>query len=329
MEKNELTPRQLLGKELHAQKIQEYIAAKKASTAKRLKHKFKVDGVEYTIQKRRGGDKISGYQIKFTDDVNQKQAERLFSLRNKTLTAEDYIEIGKKHGYDEQHAREVFLNSDKKTRDAYKTRSGKQRDHVNARKLPEGFHHWRNLIDLDGSLNGSKGSKPISRESSLAMGIGQTKEELIMMDFLGVARASEDTIIQSLIDQDLFSDAVIAKRLVAAGVPQDKVASQLLTKRNLAKSLALGGAVLPAMAGTAASAYEVKVRNEIAQETNNPIDHLQTGIAAASLVADGTTYTGVGTIPGTIVSTALDLVNGGMDAGRELKRFLAAGIKGK
>lgn len=330
MAEEKLTPQKLLGKELYDQKRQEYIDARKANpNAVRIKQQFEVDGIKYYVNKKKGGDKITGYQIQFSDYSAAKEARRKLQLKNKTLTVEDYIEVGKKHGFDEQQARNVFAISDKKTRDAYKNTRGKVVDHVNARELPEGFHHWRNLHNLDSPLNGSKGKKPISRESSLEMGIGQTKEELIMMDYLDVDRASEDTILDQLDSQGLFSDAVKAKRLMAAGLSSSQVSAQLLTKRGLAKSLSLGGAVLPAAFGLASSAYEVKVRNEIAQETNNPLDHLQTTIAAASLAADGSTLTGIATLPGTVASTALDLVNGGIDAGRELTRFLAAGIKEK
>jgi hypothetical protein len=330
MAEKKLTPLKLLGKKLYDQKRQEYIDARKAnSNSARINQQFEVDGIKYLVNTKKGGDKITGYQIIFSDYSAAKEARRALQLKNKTLTVEDYIDVAKKHGFDEQQAKNVYAVNNKKTRDSYKNTSGKQVDHVNARGLPEGFHHWRNFINLDSPFNSSKGSKPISRESSLEMGIGQTKEELIMMDFLDVDRAPEDTILDSLDSQGLFSDAVKAKRLMAAGLSSSQVSAQLLTKRGLAQSLSLGGAVLPAAFGLASSTYEVKVRNEIAQETNNPIDHLQTAIAAASLAADGSTLTGIATVPGTIASTALDLVNGGIDAGRQLTRFLAAGIEEK
>ena len=328
MAENKITPLQLLGKEVYNQKRQEYIDKKRANpNAKRIQNQFEVDGIKYLVNPKAGGDRVTGYQIIFSDYTKAKTASRDLQLKNKTLTVEDYITIGAKHGYNEKHARDVFSVNNNKTNSVYANKSNKHLDHINPRELPEGFHHWRNLTNLDGPLNGSKGSKPISRESSLEMGIGQTKEELVMMDFLDVKRADEYTIIDSVDGQGLFSDTVKEKLLLAAGLSAEQVAAQLLSKRGLAKSLALGGTLLPAGLAITTSAYEVHVRNEIAQETNNPLDHVQTGLAAVSYGADLSTLTGIGAIHGTAVSTAADLVNGGIDAGRSFVRYLAAGIK--
>ena len=117
--------------------------------------------------------------------------------------------------------------------------------------------------------------------------------------------------------QPLITDD-LDPRLKAAGIT---------AKRAKALSLAVGGVLALGMFGTVASAAEVKVRNDIAQETENPLDHIQTGIAGVSLAADLSTYSDVAAIPGTIASTAADLVNGGIDVGRNFARLVAAGIK--
>ena len=78
------------------------------------------------------------------------------------------------------------------------------------------------------------------------------------------------------------------------------------------KALAAMGLALPSVLGTAASAMETAERTKIAAETGNPLDQAQAVIAGASLAGD--------TIPvvGEAVSTPADLLNVGIDEGREL-----------
>jgi len=57
---------------------------------------------------------------------------------------------------------------------------------------------------MDSKNNGFKGNKPISREESLRLGIGQTKEELLGADFLEVPRANGREVRASLYNQGLM-----------------------------------------------------------------------------------------------------------------------------
>jgi len=89
--------------------------------------------------------------------------------------------------------------------------------------------------------------------------------------------------------------------------------------KKLATGLAAGGAAaLYGGMGTAASAAEVGVRSKIAEQTQNPIDRLQQGIAGASLAADVASYAPPLAIPASIASGALDVTNMGIDTVRNL-----------
>ena len=73
--------------------------------------------------------------------------------------------------------------------------------------------------------------------------------------------------------------------------------------------MAGGAAALYGGMGTAASAAEVGVRGQIAEQTGNPVDRLQQGIAGASLGADVASYAPPLAVPASIASGALDVTN--------------------
>ena len=87
--------------------------------------------------------------------------------------------------------------------------------------------------------------------------------------------------------------------------------------RRSATGLAAGGAAaLYGGMGTAASAAEVGVRGQIAEQTGNPVDRLQQGIAGASLATDVASYAPPLAVPASMASGALDVTNMGIDAVR-------------
>jgi hypothetical protein len=88
-------------------------------------------------------------------------------------------------------------------------------------------------------------------------------------------------------------------------------------KRRAAMAAAAGGAVAPAFLGTAASAAELQTRSQIAEQTQNPVDRLQQGIAGTSLALDAASYVPVAAVPAGIASAALDVTNLAIDTGRE------------
>jgi hypothetical protein len=95
-------------------------------------------------------------------------------------------------------------------------------------------------------------------------------------------------------------------------------------KRKAAMAAAAGGAVAPAFLGTAASASELQTRTEIAEQTQNPIDRVQQGIAGTSLALDAVSYVPVAAVPAGIASAALDVTNLAIDTGREFIDFLGS-----
>lgn len=96
----------------------------------------------------------------------------------------------------------------------------------------------------------------------------------------------------------------------------------LPTLRNAAKGLAVGGVAALGPLGTAASASETAIRTQIANKTKNPLDQFQAMLSGFSLGADALSYAPPATIPATIASTAADVVNGGIDTGRDIYNSL-------
>ena len=96
----------------------------------------------------------------------------------------------------------------------------------------------------------------------------------------------------------------------------------LPTLRKSAKALAVGGALAPAFLGTAASASETIVRTQIADQTGNPLDRFQAFLSGFSLTADAASYAPPATIPATVASTGADVINGGIDTGRDIYKTL-------
>lgn len=97
--------------------------------------------------------------------------------------------------------------------------------------------------------------------------------------------------------------------------------NNLADLKKLATGLAAGGAAaLYGGMGTAASAAEVGVRGKIAEQTGNPIDRLQQGIAGASLGADLASYAPPLAVPASIASGALDVTNMSIDTIRGISK---------
>lgn len=96
----------------------------------------------------------------------------------------------------------------------------------------------------------------------------------------------------------------------------------LPTLRNAARGLAVGGVAALGPLGTAASASETAIRTKIANKTKNPLDQFQAMLSGFSLGADALSYAPPATIPATIASTAADVVNAGIDTGRDIYNSL-------
>ena len=89
---------------------------------------------------------------------------------------------------------------------------------------------------------------------------------------------------------------------------------------NRAQMTALAGAGIAALGplGTAASAAETAGRTQIAQETGNPLDYVQAGIAGVSTAADVASYAPPLAPVASAVSTATDVTNVAIDTARSI-----------
>jgi hypothetical protein len=145
-----------------------------------------------------------------------------------------------------------------------------------------GMHHPSNLGLMQAKINGAKGDK---------VGGNYPYEPLIKPAANG--------------DLHIHSHHMTTKHL-----------------RNAAKGLAVGGVVALGPLGTAASASETAIRSQIATQTGNPLDQFQALLSGFSLAADAASYAPPATIPATIASTAADVVNGGIDTGRDIYKTL-------
>ena len=92
----------------------------------------------------------------------------------------------------------------------------------------------------------------------------------------------------------------------AKAKPKSAVIAALRKKAAIAAGVGLAGV---SILGTGASASETATRTQIAAETGDIADKIQAGISGLSLTADLASYSGIGAIPGTIVSSAADATN--------------------
>ena len=141
-------------------------------------------------------------------------------------------------------------------------------------------------------------------------------------------RGGEDTALHNLLEQespelmdtgltpkdrqDIKRNPELADDIFQAR--QDKINKLNVkggTVRLNPKALAAAGLALPSVFGTAASAMETAERTKIAMETGNPLDQAQAGLAGLSLAGDAVP------VVGEAVSTPADLLNFGIDEGRE------------
>lgn len=151
-------------------------------------------------------------------EVNNRRAN------GSTFTRKDYHDFAKKYGFTIKEADTHFDKLQSKLKSLAKRKSLKfNSDHVNAITLDEGWEHWRNQVLMNGKDNGFKADKPISRDESLRLGIGQTKEELLGADFLEVPRANGREVRSSLYNQGLMQPE--SNGTASTGVTSSKVLS--------------------------------------------------------------------------------------------------------
>jgi hypothetical protein len=102
------------------------------------------------------------------------------------------------------------------------------------------------------------------------------------------------------------------------------LAQQLMPNRRALTALAAGGVATLGPLATAASAAETAGRVQIAQQTKDPADIAQAGIAGVSTLADMGTYVPPIALPAEAVSTGADMLNVGIDTVRSPEAQRAA-----
>ena len=102
------------------------------------------------------------------------------------------------------------------------------------------------------------------------------------------------------------------------------LAQQLMPNRRALTALAAGGVATLGPLATAASATETAGRVQIAQQTKDPADIAQAGIAGVSTLADMGTYVPPIALPAEAVSTGADMLNVGIDTVRSPEAQRAA-----
>ena len=95
-----------------------------------------------------------------------------------------------------------------------------------------------------------------------------------------------------------------------------KAPKGLMPNRRALTALAAGGVATLGPLSTAASAAETTGRVQLAQQTKDPADFVQAGIAGVSTLADMGTYIPPIALPAEVVSTGADMLNVGFDAAR-------------
>jgi hypothetical protein len=116
-------------------------------------------------------------------------------------------------------------------------------------------------------------------------------------------------------------------RVVQEGVPvgtRRGVPKGLMPNRRALTALAAGGVATLGPLSTAASAAETAGRVQIAQQTKDPADIAQAGIAGISTLADMGTYVPPIALPAEAVSTGADMLNVGIDTVRSPEAQRAA-----
>jgi hypothetical protein len=116
----------------------------------------------------------------------------------------------------------------------------------------------------------------------------------------------------------------LAPVLATEAAGNRSLAQQLMPNRRALTALAAGGVATLGPLSTAASAAETAGRVQIAQQTKDPADIAQAGIAGISTLADMGTYVPPIALPAEAVSTGADMLNVGIDTVRSPEAQRAA-----
>ncbi len=184
-------------------------------------------------------------------------------------------------------------------------------------------------LEIGKSVDGKRGNfsraavDELPKNIKAVLGIPSNGREAAIMDHEGLFDLELTPQDRQRIYQNPtaeFADEVIENRLAKL--------DKLGMLRKGAKKLAIAGAAAPLAVGLPMSAAETAQRYEIAQETQNPLDSLQTVIAGASGVGDVISMFPPTAPLGEGISTAADVINPAIDTIRENPEQAKALAKG-
>lgn len=259
---------------------------------------------------------------------NRGSESRRATTNEQSLTRQDYLDYAKKNGYSAEQANQLF-----ETNEANLTEYKSQKkpdlhyEHLSPSRSPirGGVEHYRNIVMMEGELNLEKSDKLASTQAMREAGVPLTKQGALYADFNNLPLPTDqqqiDIILKDIADQPKPKTTKDVRKALTSNPAVEQVGEKfaLKTLRGTATGLAAGGAAaLYGGMGTAASAAEVGVRGQIAEQTGNPIDRLQQGIAGLSLGADVASYAPPLAVPASVASGALDVTNVGIDTIRGL-----------
>jgi len=260
------------------------------------------------------GEDWGGWRLRGRASHSAQGSKRRAMQRGAVASESLYIEA-----FGERVGKERYLEDKAELKRIWGTRgkAGFDIDHIYP-LAAGGQETPRNLMLREASRNRSKGATPPTPEQRQALLLSSDPLEQIKL------QGPQPTPKQRANILGLTNELQELDQQINQRKPTARFGTTNL--RKVATGLAAGGATaLYGGLGTAASAAEVGVRGQIAEQTNNPVDRLQQGIAGASLTADVASYVPFLAVPASIASGALDVTNLGIDTARklldELNRF--------
>jgi hypothetical protein len=192
----------------------------------------------------------------------------------------------------------------------------------------KGQTQWKSDIPTDArgkkwqpDLTGEAGIDP----NTLEMRAWKQKDAIAQVGE-GAVRAHQADLSATMSRGDAVAQSG-PSRVVQKGVPlgtKRGVPKGLMPSRRALTALAAGGVATLGPLSTAASAAETAGRVQIAQQTRDPADIAQAGIAGISTLADMGTYVPPIALPAEAVSTGADMLNVGIDTVRSPEAQRAA-----
>ena len=275
---------------------------------------FTYDGKVYKVKTNNADP--TGFQIKQVAVDQAADSTR----RGVRLKLDDYVNHPRYKGAPELAKQMYEYDKNMLKLQSRHASSANQLDHINPVKGDPNLtsiEHYRNKGLLGARDNGVKSDRQPSKKALDYMGIGTSKADMIdkaaSSPWPKQTPRDKRTILQGDLNIDMTK---------GMGRPAPNGDLHLPTLRNAAKGLAVGGVAALGPLGTAASASETAIRTKIANKTKNPLDQFQAMLSGFSLGADALSYAPPATIPATIASTAADVVNGGIDTGRDIYNSL-------